>query len=574
MGDVQKEVADCAQKVCKVFTIQYTKAYTLALVRLIKEEKNQKPQPDWHLQTRPKWDKEYKSGYLVKEGGKTKNWKKRWFVVRPNYTCDYYVDETIAASGPKAKKKGSINFCGYWVNTDPNDSTTGRLRRLAERMGVDFSSLPLPKPYPPLTLELYHSRRRCYYITAANKEEFDDWVSQFRTCCWYAKGLTVDDECHRRAFPVAARKTRWELGRWSWSNSGSEEQILAEMIADELDYDVMGKVYSKLVGPWVIRSMLRSKAQKLVDSGVMAVVKPAWSAMYKAVESLRPKIEPKIREMVEPIFDAEKAVMEKIKDGVNGVIRPIQEEHVNPHLVKIVDIVRQPMAEGFAEAIRIWEKKIGEWEQKGDLQASFSDLDWFPRSYWEMRDATNKAESMYDGLRDLQALFTDLWPWSLCWHATSAIRKVIDNAVYTWEQNIIKAGSGADKEKFKQETLVKLRHDADIATLKFSAKVMKLILLPPFEATLHPAAKHIIEPIASAIPDPLQEFIDIKQNFEDLYHGILDDAISSVVNHAYGVTPKEKHQSISSSSSTTTTTTTNEQEGSSSSAVQVEASAS
>eukprot|EP01111_Echinosteliopsis_oligospora_P016493 TRINITY_DN687_c0_g1_i1.p1 TRINITY_DN687_c0_g1~~TRINITY_DN687_c0_g1_i1.p1 ORF type:complete len:601 (+),score=172.61 TRINITY_DN687_c0_g1_i1:144-1946(+) len=577
MGDVQKEVADCAQKVCKVFTVQYTKAYTLALVRLIKEEKNKKPKPDYHLTTRPTWDKEYKSGYLVKEGGKTKNWKKRWFVVRPNWTCDYYVDEATANSGPKAKKKGSINFCGYWVNTDPNDSTIGRLRKLADRMGIDFSSLPLPKPYPPLTLELYHSRRRCYYITAANKEEFDDWVAQFRNCCWYARGLTIDEECHRRAFPVAARKTRWELGRWSWwSNSGSEEQILAEMIADELDYDIMGKVYGKLVGPWVIRNMLRTKAQKVVDSAVMAVVKPAWSAMYKGVEALRPKIEPKIRDMVEPIFDAEKNVMDKIKDGVNGVIRPIQEEHVNPYLARIVDIVRKPMAEGFAEAFKIWEKKITEYDNKGkgDLQASFSELDWFPRSYWEMRDATNKAEGMYDGLRDLQVIFTDLWPWSLCWHATSAIRKTTDNAVYTWEQCLVKAGDGAgsdkaQQEKFKQETLAKFKHDADLATHKFSAKVMKLILLPPFEALLHPAAKHIIEPIASAIPDALQEFIDIKQNFEDLYNGILDDAITSVVNHSFGIMPADKSapaiaasSSSSSSSSTTTTTTHNEGESS------------
>jgi len=37
------------------------------------------------------------------------------------------------------------------------------------------------------------------------------------------------------------------MGRWSWYNNyGSEEQVLAEMIADELDYEVMGKAYSKL----------------------------------------------------------------------------------------------------------------------------------------------------------------------------------------------------------------------------------------------------------------------------------------------------------------------------------------
>lgn len=67
-------------------------------------------------------------------------------------------------------------------------------------LGVDFESIPKPKEYPPLTFELYHSRRRCYFITASTKEEFDDWVAQFRTCCWHARGLTMEDEAHQISF--------------------------------------------------------------------------------------------------------------------------------------------------------------------------------------------------------------------------------------------------------------------------------------------------------------------------------------------------------------------------------------
>ena len=62
--------------------------------------------------------------------------------------------------------------------------------------GLDLSNIPKPKEYPPLTFELYHSRRRCYYITASSKEEFDDWVAQFRTCCWHARGYTLEDKAH------------------------------------------------------------------------------------------------------------------------------------------------------------------------------------------------------------------------------------------------------------------------------------------------------------------------------------------------------------------------------------------
>lgn len=533
------EILSTCKKVLETFTIQYTKAYALALVRQIKLEVNKEPEPDWHLQTRPPWNKPFKSGYLTKEGAIRKSWKKRWFVARPDYTVAYFEDEA-ASQKEKPTPKGVINLCGFSVNTDPNDSVLGRLKRLAEKMGLDFSSLPKPKEYPPLTFELHHWRRRCYYITAATQEEFDDWVSQFRNCCWYARGLSFDDECHRAAFPVAVRKTRWELGRWGWySNYGSEEQILSEMISDELDYDVMGRVYGKLVGPWFIRSMLRNKVQKGIDAMVGGAVKPGWAAMKKAVEELRPKIEPKIREAVEPIFTAEKDIVEKLKEAVLGVITPIQEEHVNPHLKKVVDIIRVPVADGFAECFKIYDEKINKWEPKdGDLSNSFSDLDWFPRSYWEMRSATNKAESMYQDLDDLRIIFKDIWPWSLCYHATSSLRKITDNAVYTWEQAILT--NGADQkptrdiiDKLKYETMEKFRHDADIAIVEFCKKVMKIILLPPFEALLQPAAKHIIQPMASLIPGPLQEFIDINQDFEDLYNGILDSAIESAINHAH-----------------------------------------
>ena len=32
---------------------------------------------------------------MIKEGGKRKNWKRRYFVVRPNYTVDYYENEEV-----------------------------------------------------------------------------------------------------------------------------------------------------------------------------------------------------------------------------------------------------------------------------------------------------------------------------------------------------------------------------------------------------------------------------------------------------------------------------------------------
>jgi hypothetical protein len=89
--------------------------------------------------------------------------------------------------------------------------------------------------------------------------------------------------------------------------------VLAEIISDELDYDIMNRAYSKLTGPYFVRNMLRSKMVKMIDSAVLAIVKPAWAGMAKAVENMKPKIEPKIRGAVEPIFKAEAGLVDKLK---------------------------------------------------------------------------------------------------------------------------------------------------------------------------------------------------------------------------------------------------------------------
>ena len=253
------------------------------------------------------------------------------------------------------------------------------------------------------------------------------------------------------------------------------------------------------------------------------------------------------------------------------------------------------MEDAFAEAIVLFDDKISKYELPatgGALEKSFSDLDWFPRSYWQMRNATAKTEEMLEGLQALSSLFSDIWPWSLCYHAQTALREVTDNAVYTWEQELLKKDGKVDSEtmnKIKNTTIEKFRADAATATAEFSSKVcargwsrmsgcnlllftiqhflidyqvMKLILLPPFEAVLQPAAKHIVDPLANMIPEPLQEFIDINQDFEDLYNGILDDSIANVVGHRSkhhskdSKHSKDKEARISATITITSTTTT------------------
>jgi hypothetical protein len=83
---------------------------------------------------------------------------------------DYFETEE-AAKKEGAKPRNTLSLCGYSVNPDANDTTINRLKKLAEKMGMNFDDLPKPKEYPKGTVEIFHSRRESYYIQIENDEE-------------------------------------------------------------------------------------------------------------------------------------------------------------------------------------------------------------------------------------------------------------------------------------------------------------------------------------------------------------------------------------------------------------------
>src|SRR4051794_5219497 len=102
---------------------------------------------------------------------------------------------------------------------------------------------------------------------------------------------------------------------------------------------------------------------------VSAGVSPAWAAMSKTVDELRPKIEPTIKELVDPLGKAKQEIRDKIKGNmytalfffihisgaVMGTLEPLLETHVNTHIGKIVEIIKAPVVGSYGEAYKIFE---------------------------------------------------------------------------------------------------------------------------------------------------------------------------------------------------------------------------
>jgi len=344
---------------------------------------------------------------------------------------------------------------------------------------------------------------------------------------------------HVTGYWKAIRETRWELGRWGYSSyGGSEEQILSDLISDEIDWTVMGRVWSRMSGPWMIRNTIRNQILKTIDTLVSAAVAPGWKAMSAAVGELRPKIEPTIGELVEPLGKAKGDIIEKMKEGALGIINPILEEHVAPHVKKIVDIITSPMREAFEVSLNLWEEQMNKYAESFDPKdpdKGFKDFLWYPRSWWNLRPAYDKIEVMYDPLWLLREIFSDIYPWSLIWKGRDYVSNTMDNAFYTFELKLKKnleenpEGGKEAMEKARASALKKYKKDIAYLTGDYYLQIIKTIVMPPFNKLVIPACKAILEPLASLVPDAMKQFIDIMQMFDELINGIIDGAIKTVI---------------------------------------------
>ena len=104
-------------------------------------------------------------GYLAKRGAIMKNWKKRYFVVNPDYSVDYFENEEVCHSlfyfdsqytfvmrlvlivmwthfslnkqayGKGFKPKGTIFPCGYEVFANMEETMMERIKNLAKLLG-------------------------------------------------------------------------------------------------------------------------------------------------------------------------------------------------------------------------------------------------------------------------------------------------------------------------------------------------------------------------------------------------------------------------------------------------------
>lgn len=526
------EAKDITANFIKVFAIQYSKNYLIALMRIAKKDlMKEAAGPRWKLMKCDKCPPPQiqKTGNVNKLSKYLKKWNPRFMVVKGDYLIEYW--ESEEKYNGKAKPLGTINMSNKNLHRDANDTILNRLIALAEKCKINVDEMPKPEKYPDFTLEIFHERKGPIYIQCPDEEAWKGWCDIIERCRWHAPRYNLyEDKAHVFAFPNALWRTRWECDMWGWWwGGGGEEAQLVDAINDKIADVVLYKLDCKLTMPWAARSRIRNKFIQTVDGIVTSAVGPAWKAAYEGVKKIRPEVEPKIKEGMQPIVDAQKSLQDEISKQVEAGSKDFINEKVLPHLAPLLDIVFSPVLDGFRILLKAYDVAIEKGKEKYEAKEDRLYMVWhynYNSEYW---DAERKMWDLYEPLWAMRTIFDDIYPWTITGRARRRLRKTLDNALYTFE-HILEDGKDQGKtwDDAAREARELMVQDCRAAVQRVLSQILFGVVENFFEKLVIRPARKLMAPLAEKIPQAIKDFVDPESLLEELLYVILRNTCNMV----------------------------------------------
>ncbi|XP_074614947.1 PH domain-containing protein DDB_G0267786-like isoform X2 [Acropora palmata] len=537
----KQQIEDIAEEFLKEFTLAYNTEYgieyTKNLLKEIDAESFAEEKPVYLLLHRSDSFKDpLKMGYLTKKGAIVKNWKKRYFVVNPDYSVDYFENEE--AYGKGFKPKGTIFPCGYEVFANMDETMMERIKNLAKLLGVDENEIGGMEKLPEHTFEVGHSRRRSYLITAETEEEKVDWVETFKVCCRKADGLKSEDPVGRAAFKTAIWKTYWRhrIG-------GTEEQVLSDILVDRINYRVMTSVYKEIKGGWTIKQKVKEQVVKTLDSLVMAMVIPSWKAMQELSQQMKGVLETAIKDKKDELIAAQRKVMWDLSELLKTSMEKVMSDMVDM-IKEIVGLLKPKMEQGLVELKNIFIKNVNKIieeaknnnEIESALKSYFKKLDYVPRS--GLYDAVNCTAHASD-LRKYDERIKRLNEYVVVDVARDKLAEFIDSAVYTFEERFKELVPSTDgmtngqtaatlMEQAREEVLMKYDEDQNIVMNEYLLEALMCMLVPHTHSLTDEVCKPLIKSVEQSIPTPLKQAISLGDKYDTYVETCIRDTIKKL----------------------------------------------
>ena len=235
-------------------------------------------------------------GWLTKLGAVRKNWKRRWFAISPDYTVAYYANER------DRQPRGSMMMQGYEVRPD------------CFKGEKDFC------------IELHHRSRRCFYVYADSREDYEQWIPILKEVCRKSRFRMHPDPLRARAFDAAFKSTQRTMeDDTDRMPELSEREALVQLICDRIDAVVLsdtdffadsGQIRSATAasGLHLSRRFASFTSKKLVLATVLSVVGATLQAVHETADHLRRRLKPDLRSVWPEFTRLEDELNERIEE--------------------------------------------------------------------------------------------------------------------------------------------------------------------------------------------------------------------------------------------------------------------
>ncbi|KXJ29525.1 PH domain-containing protein [Exaiptasia diaphana] len=445
------------------------------------------------------------------------------------------------------KSKGSIIPAGYRVEEDVDACILQRLKAVAKKLGADENDVPAPVKYPEHTFELYHDRRRPYYITADNDEEKKEWIKVIKDCCYRCNGLKNPDPIARVAFKDGFYQARRECGYY-YANyySGTEEQILSDTIVGAIDARVMSEVYSSLYsmpGGYAVRRKVREQIIKSLDSLVMAMVIPSYKGQVETTSKMKTPLEDIIMEKKDDIIDAQNKITSQLSEKLDGTLGEVIGDDVNKGIdtlvFKIKDVVAKCIPLLRENVVKVFEYVTNKAKDNDDIEASLPD-------YFKSLDQAkhhgrhrSKVLATYEPVREIlknHPLVEN--GGNAFYNGRDMVEQIIDGAAYTFEELFKELIKGTDALKngktaaevmttCKDQIMPKFDADAKLLPDEVSFEITRQVLIEMLTKKLEPLTKDMRKELKAAVPKAVNKVVSVDERYETYIKKVCGDLIKN-----------------------------------------------
>lgn len=269
---------------------------------------------------------------------------------------------------------------------------------------------------------------------------------------------------------------------------------------------------------------------------VQTAVKAAWGSALTAVKPIQTSLEEMARRMLDPLLEGEESLKEKVVEAVGGVVRPlftmVGEKCIKPYLRFAVKHISDSHAGFFTAFVSYFDEKVEAIGTDPAKQIEITDYSMRECEYYYFPPIYSGARPHIDTIYKSEAL-DNLYEISgyrvsnsiIASRLYETLRQLALNAVYTFKKETSGLFDLSRRKSALRDVIIKLANDTKQNMNDMLTQIIADTMQSTVDQSIMQPALSAVQPIASLVPEPLQELINITVLTEDCVQRIIDNEL-------------------------------------------------